>query len=56
MYRFPALLTPVPLAPFTTEEISGCTKEAVKGVDKTGRNPHFSFLYFMFYCFSNTSN
>ena len=34
----PALLTPLPLIPFTAEEITGCTKEAAKGANKAPRN------------------
>ena len=35
MYPLPALLTPLPLIPFTTEEITGYTNEAAKGANKT---------------------
>ena len=38
MYPFPALLTPLPVIPFTTEEMTGCTNEAAKGANKTPRN------------------
>ena len=31
IYPLPALLTPLPLIPFTTEEITGCTNDAGKG-------------------------
>ena len=37
MYPLPALLTPLPLIPFTTEEITGCTNEATTGGNKAGR-------------------
>ena len=47
MYPLPALLTPLPLIPFTTEEITGCTNEAAKGANKTPWNLPCSF-YFMF--------
>ena len=36
---FPALLTPLTLVPFHTEEITGCTNEADKGANKAERNP-----------------
>ena len=48
----PAVLAPLPLIPFTTEGIIGCTNEAAKRADKAPRNPPPSFFYFMFYCFS----
>ena len=38
MDPFPTLLTPVLLIPLTTEEITGCTNETVKGANKAGRN------------------
>ena len=34
IYPLPALLTPPPLTPFTTEEITGCTNETNKGANK----------------------
>ena len=43
-YSLPALLTPLPVIPFTTEEITGCTNEVTKGVNKAGRNPPSCFL------------
>ena len=55
-HPFRALLTPSPAIPFTTEEITGCTNEAAKGVTTAPRNPPSWFFYFMFYCFSNTIN
>ena len=30
IYPLPTLLTPLPLIPFTTEEVTGCTNEAAK--------------------------
>ena len=36
---FPALLTPLTLIPFHTEEITGCTNETDKGANKAERNP-----------------
>ena len=44
MYPLPALLTPLPLIPFTTEEITRCTNEAAKGANKAPRNPPSCFL------------
>ena len=38
IYPLPTLLTPLPLIPFTTEEITGCSNEAVKYANKAGRN------------------
>ena len=34
IHPLPALLTPLPLIPFTTEEITGCTNEVAKGANK----------------------
>ena len=45
MYPLPALLTPVPLIPFTTEEITGCTNEAAKGANKAPGNPPSCFFF-----------
>ena len=42
-YSRPDLLTPVPLIPFTTEEVTGCTNEMDKGVNKAPRNPPSCF-------------
>ena len=44
IYPLPALLTPLPLIPFTTEEITGCTNEAAKGANKAPRNLPFCFF------------
>ena len=44
MYPFPAILTPLPLIPFPTEGITGCTIEATKGVNKPLRNPPSCFF------------
>ena len=38
LYSLPALMTPLPVIPFTTEEITGCTNEASKGANKAVRN------------------
>ena len=39
-----ALLTPLPLIPFTIDEISGCTNEAAKSATKAPRNPPSCFF------------
>ena len=44
IYPLSALLPPLPLIPFTTEEITGCTNEAAKGANKTPRNPPSCFF------------
>ena len=44
MYPLPALLTPLPLIPLTTEEIVDCTIEAAKGAKKAPRNRPSCFL------------
>ena len=46
----PAVLIPLPLIPFSTEEITGCTNEAAKSANKTPRNPLscFSISHFLF--------
>ena len=41
----PALLSPLPLIPSTTEEITGYTNEAAQGANKAGRNPPPCFLF-----------
>ena len=45
MYPFPALLTPFPLIPSNTEEITGCNNEVAKGANTVGGNP--SSCYFI---------
>ena len=40
IYPVSAILTPLPLIPFTTEEITGCTIEVTKGARKARRNQH----------------
>ena len=37
IYPISALLSPLPLIPFTTEEITGCTNEVAEGIEKAGR-------------------
>ena len=44
MCTFPALLTPLPVIPFTTEEITGCTDETAIGANKVGQNPPSCFF------------
>ena len=44
IYPFPVLLTPLPLIPFTTEEITGCTNQEAKDADKAPRNPPSCFF------------
>ena len=51
-YFLPALLTPLPLIPFTTKEIAGCTNEAAKGANKAPRNPPSRFFISCFYFMS----
>ena len=54
IYPLPALLTQLPIIPFTKEEITGCTNEVAKGDNKAPKNPA-CFFYFIFYCFNNSS-
>ena len=58
IYPLPALLTLLPLIPFTTDEITGHNIATAKGANKAPRNPPSCFFYFVFYCcfhtFSNT--
>ena len=44
MYPLPALLTPLPLIPFSTEEITGCINDAAKSANKPPRIPP-SYLF-----------
>ena len=48
MHPLPALLTPLLLIPFTTEEITGCTNKAAKGASKAGRIPLSCFFILCF--------
>ena len=43
MYPLPAFLTPLPLIPFTTEEITSCTNKAATAANKALRNPPSCF-------------
>ena len=45
MYLLTALLTPLPLISFTTEEATGCTNKATKGANKAERNPPSCFFF-----------
>ena len=46
MYPFPALLSPLPLISFTTEEITGYANQAAKVANRVTTNPPFcSFLF-----------
>ena len=49
MYPLPALLTPLPLIPFTTEEITGRTIKVAKGANKAPRNLPSCFFVSYFY-------
>ena len=42
--ELPVLLTPLPLAPVSTEKITGCTNEAAKGASKVPKNPLSCFI------------
>ena len=46
MYLLPALLTPLPIIPFTTEEVTSCTNEEAKVGNKAPRNPPSCFFLF----------
>ena len=48
IYALPAFLVPLPPIPFTSEEITGCTNEAAKGANKSGRNLPSCFLFHVF--------
>ena len=51
MYPLPALPTPLPLIPFTTDEVIGCTNEAPKIANKASRN---SSACFFISCITNS--
>ena len=53
-YPLSALMTPIPVIPFTTKEITGCTAETAKGADKSAINPHCFSFYVILCCFSNS--
>ena len=46
LYHLLAFLNPLPLMPFTSEKITGCTNEAAKDTNKASRNPSSSFYLF----------
>ena len=43
-YPLSALMTPIPVIPFTTKEITGCTTETAKSADKSAINPNCFFF------------
>ena len=45
--NFIHLVTPLPLLPFTTEEILDCTNEVARGSKKAPRNPPSCFFLFV---------
>ena len=45
IHSLPTLLISLPLTPFTTEEVTGCTNEAAEGAKKAPRNPPSCFFY-----------
>ena len=45
IHSLPTLLIPLPLTPFTTEEVTGRTNEAAEGAKKAPRNPPSCFFY-----------
>ena len=45
IYLHSALLTPLPVIPVSTEEITDCNNEGAKGANKAGRNPPSCFLF-----------
>ena len=50
IYHPPVLVIPLPLIPFTTQKITGCTNEAAKGANKAVRNPPSCFFAFLWPC------
>ena len=44
IYPLPALLAPLPLIPFTIQEVTGCINEMDKGVNKAPRHLTSCFL------------
>ena len=56
IYPVPVLLTPLPLIPFITEKITGCTNEAAKGANKAPRNPPSFFISFFTVSVTPSSN
>ena len=46
---------PLPLIPFTTEQITGCTNETAKGANKAPRNPTSCFFISCFTVFKTVS-
>ena len=46
IYLYPALLTPHPITPFTTEEITGCINETAKVLTKQKKSVVLFFFKF----------
>ena len=46
IYPLPALLTPLPLIPITTEEITGSANEVAKGAQSSKKSAFLFFLLF----------
>ena len=44
IYLHSVLLTPLPVIPVSTEEITDCNNEGAKGANKAGRNPPSCFF------------
>ena len=49
LHPLPSLLTAIPLIPFTTEEVTGCTTKTAKGVNKEPRNLLACFFFFFLF-------
>ena len=52
LHPLPILLTAIPLIPFTTEEVTGCTTKTAKGVNKEPRNLLACFFFFSISAFT----
>ena len=48
LHPLPILLTAIPLIPFTTEEVTGCTTKTAKGVNKEPKNLLACFFLYFF--------
>ena len=46
-------MTPLPIIPFTTEDITGCTTETANGANKAARNP-LSYFFISYFTTSET--
>ena len=49
IYPLPALLTPLPLIPITTEEITGSANEVAKGAQSSKKSAFLFFLSLSFH-------